>query len=58
MEHAVRFICVAINAVADSGMFYLQPDVYNISFKVKRKLHTASGSAPPPTKNLGAHLRV
>jgi hypothetical protein len=32
-----------INAVADSVMLYLQHDFYNIIFKMKHKLHIASG---------------
>jgi hypothetical protein len=38
------------NAVAESGMLYLQHDFYNITFKVKHKLYIASGSAPPPSE--------
>jgi hypothetical protein len=44
------YIHMCINAVADSVMFYLQHDFYNIIFKIKRKLCIASGSAPPKEK--------
>jgi hypothetical protein len=48
------YICMYINAVADSVMLYLQHDFYNIIFKIKHKLYTASGYAPPPPrKNSG-----
>jgi len=39
-----------INAVANGVMlqFYLRSDFYKTVFKIKHKLHRASGSAPPP----------
>jgi hypothetical protein len=47
-----------IHALADGVTLYLQYDFYNVTFKIKHKLYTASGSAPPPLqrKILGAHL--
>jgi hypothetical protein len=41
------YIRTYINTVADSVMLYLQLDFYDIHFKIKRKLYTALGSAPP-----------
>jgi hypothetical protein len=41
------YIRMYINAVADSGMFYLQYDFCNINFKIKHKLCVASRSGPP-----------
>jgi hypothetical protein len=38
---------MCINAVADSVMLHLH-DFYNIIFKIKHKLHMASGSAATP----------
>jgi hypothetical protein len=55
MEYAVLYS----NAVADSVMLYLQHDFYTIIFKIKHKVYTARGAAPPPPpqgKILGAHL--
>jgi hypothetical protein len=44
-----------IQAVAGSVMLCLQHGFYNIIFKIKHKLHIASGSAPPPLrKNTGS----
>jgi hypothetical protein len=48
MGHVV-YICMYINAVANSGMLHLH-DFYNIIFQIKHTLHTASGSAPPSEK--------
>jgi hypothetical protein len=51
------YVCMYINAVADSVMLYLQHDFYNIIFKIKHKLYIALGSAPTPQqKRLGAQL--
>jgi hypothetical protein len=33
-EHVVIFVCIYINALADSVILYLQHDVYNIIFKI------------------------
>jgi hypothetical protein len=44
------YICVYINAVADSVMLCLQHDFYNIIFKITHKLCITWGSAPPPPK--------
>jgi hypothetical protein len=41
---------VYINAVADSVTLYLQQEFYKVIFKIKHKLHIASGSAPPKEK--------
>jgi hypothetical protein len=43
-----RYIRMCINTVADSAMLYLRHDFYNIIFKIKHKLHIASGLAPSP----------
>jgi hypothetical protein len=49
------------NAVADSVVLYLQHDFYNMIFKIKHKLYTASRSARthPPTqgKIVGGQLQ-
>jgi hypothetical protein len=54
------YICMYINAVADSVMLYLQHEFYNIIFKITHKLYIASRSAapPPPRKKSGARLPV
>jgi hypothetical protein len=52
MEHVV-YIHMCTNAVADSVMLYLQHDFYKITFKIKHKLHIASGSVLLPRKNSG-----
>jgi hypothetical protein len=39
-----------ISAVAGNVILYLQHEFYNMIFKIKHKLHTASGSPPPPPK--------
>jgi hypothetical protein len=57
MEYVV-IICMYISAVANSVMLqlYLWNDFYNIIFKMKHKLYTASGTKhppPPPEKNSG-----
>ena len=43
------YICMYINAVANSVMLQLRHDFYNIIFKIKHKLYIASGSAPAPS---------
>jgi hypothetical protein len=49
-----------INAVANGFILqlYLRHNFYNLTFNMKHKLDTPSGSAPPPPqcKTLGAHL--
>jgi hypothetical protein len=56
------YICIYINAFADSVMLYLQHDFYNMIFKIEPRLYIASGSVPPPPnpkrKILGAHLAI
>jgi hypothetical protein len=47
-----------INAVADSVMFYLQHDFYNIIFKIKKIMDTLRVSPRPQGKVLDAHLYV
>ena len=50
-----------INAVANGVMlqFYLRSDFYKTVFKIKHKLHRASGSAPPPQiKKMNVDLRT
>jgi hypothetical protein len=44
------YIRVHTNAAADCDMLCLQRDFYNTIFKIKHKLYTASGSAPPKEK--------
>ena len=52
MSHGTcSYICMYINAVADSVILYSLHDPYNIIFKIKHKLYIASGSVPPPAKN-------
>jgi hypothetical protein len=41
------YVCVYIYVVAKSVMLYLRHDFYAIIFKIKHKLHIATGSAPP-----------
>jgi hypothetical protein len=53
-----NYIRMYINAVADSAMLYLQHDSYNIVLKIKYKLYTISGSAPPPSRCAPAVARV
>jgi hypothetical protein len=50
------YICVYINAVANSDVLYFQYYLYNVIFKIK--LYIASGSSPPSPqgKILGADL--
>jgi hypothetical protein len=43
-----NYICMYINAVANSVMVYLQHDFYNIFFKIKYKSYIASESVPRP----------
>jgi hypothetical protein len=43
------YICMYINAAADSVMLYLRHDFYNKTFKIKHKLYVASGSDPLPS---------
>ena len=43
-----KYVYTLINAVANSVMLELLYMTYNIVFKIKHKLHIASGSAPPP----------
>jgi hypothetical protein len=62
MSHGTcSYICMCINAVANSVMLYLQHDFHNIIFKIKHELCIISGSATPPPpqgKVLGARLQA
>jgi hypothetical protein len=57
LSHGIcSYVCVYINAIAGSVTLCLQHDFYNMLIKIKPKLYTASGSAPPTRKNSGCAL--
>ena len=59
MEHVVIFVCMYVNAVANSVMLllYLLYDFYKIVFKARHKLYTLPQGQPQQSKILGAHLQ-
>ena len=56
MDHAVIFVCIWMQVSAVLRYIYIYDVVTITIFKIKHKLHTALGSAPPPMKFLCVHL--
>jgi hypothetical protein len=50
MERVVLFVCLYINAVADSILLYVQHDFYNIIFTIQHKLYITLGWWPQKNK--------
>jgi hypothetical protein len=56
-DWVMKHIHTYINAVAGSVMLYLH-DFYNVTLKMKHKLHIAPGTAPPPSSKEKSWVRA